>query len=156
VCQDPRLCTNEEKRCLALSGVAMGLCYLWDWPFLRYITSELNIRGDARLGISLQRVSSDAVFWKGVVYRYVNACTFADVWCGAVPLLWSLRRTIPQNLARIAIWVAGLLAFNVIRLCFSDALFDCGLPWDLAHNVVSGFSYFAVWIAITHYRERLM
>jgi hypothetical protein len=129
----------------ALVAVAVGLCYLWSWTWLRVLTSELNIRLDALAGISLQRLEPDTVYWRGVIYRYGNACTFVDVWCGAIPLLWNFRRSFFQNLSMVLTLAAALFAFNVARLSFSDVLFSQGLSWNFAHNVMSGVAYFLVW-----------
>jgi hypothetical protein len=129
----------------ALVALAVLICYQFEWHWLRYLTSELNLRLDVLAGVHLQRLSHDTVMWGGKTYHYVNACTFADVLCGALPLLWNLRKTIAQNLMRFAIFCVVLIAFNVFRLSVSDVLFAQGLSWDLAHNVISGISYFLVW-----------
>jgi hypothetical protein len=133
---------------LALVPLFVGFCYLFRWEWLRYLTSEANLRLDLIAGIQLQRLASDLVMWKGVLYRYENACTFVDVYFGSIPLLWNLRRNIVQNLAFLAVVAVAYFAFNVFRLTISDILFATGLPWDLAHNVISGISYFAVWVWI--------
>src|SRR5581483_6514422 len=114
----------------------------------RYLTSELNLRLDALFGIALQRVSYDTVFWKGTYYQYQNACTFVDVWCGSIPLLWSLRQTWARNVAFLLWYTAALLIFNVVRLTVSDVLFSWGIPWAVAHEVLGGVAYFAVWAFI--------
>ncbi|HVO61663.1 MAG TPA: hypothetical protein VMT53_12045, partial [Terriglobales bacterium] len=92
--------------------------------------------------------SGDAVMWKGVVYRYVNACTFVDVCFGSVPLLWNIRHSLVRNLSFMGTVALGMFCFNVCRLSFSDILFAAGVPWDVAHNVISGISYFLVWVWI--------
>jgi hypothetical protein len=129
----------------ALVAIAVLICYQFEWYWLRYLTSELNLRLDALAGVHLQRLSHDTVMWGGKTYRYVNACTFADVLCGALPLLWNLRKNVWQNLSRFVIFGAVLIAFNVFRLSVSDVLYAQGLSWDLAHNAISGVSYFLVW-----------
>jgi hypothetical protein len=129
-----------------LVAVFVGFSYLFRWEWLRYLTSEANLRLDLLAGIHLQRLSSDLVMWKGVLYRYENACTFVDVYFGSIPLLWDLRRSVARNLGFLGIVAVGYFAFNVFRLTVSDILFAVGLPWDLAHNVVSGITYFAVWV----------
>lgn len=133
---------------LALVPVAVAICYLFRWEGLRWLTSEANLRLDLLAGVHLQRLSLDTVQWNDVVYRYDNACTFIDVWFGAIPLLWNLRRRFSQNLVFFACFAAGLFAFNVFRLSLSDELFAAGFSWNLAHNVVSGIAYFAVWVWI--------
>src|SRR5437660_4294917 len=61
---------------ICLSAIAVLICYCLKWEYLRYITSELNIRLDALAGIHLQRLSADSVLWNGTVYYYERACIF--------------------------------------------------------------------------------
>jgi len=138
---------------LCLAALAVVICYSLKWEFLRYITSELNIRLDALAGIHLQRLSTDTVLWNGTLYYYERACIFADVWCGAIPLLWSLRRTVSGNLLHLLLFTAALFAFNVFRLSFSDVLYAIGVPWDLAHNAIGGAAWFLVWVWIWKHRD---
>ncbi len=130
---------------LVLTAVAVLLCYQFQWNWLRYLTSEFNLRLDALVGVHLQRLTFDTVMWKGVTYRYVVACTMADVFCGAIPLIVNIQVGIKRNMQTLAWFAVGLFAFNVFRLSFSDAIFALGLNWNLAHNVVSGISYFLIW-----------
>lgn len=136
-----------------LVAVAVGVCYLFDWRWLRLLTCELNLRLDLLAGVQLQRLSPDTVIWQGSVFRYAIACTFADVWCGAIPLVWNLRKSVMQNTAFVFFFGCALLAFNVFRLSVSDVLFAAGIPWDLAHNVISGVSYFLIWHWIWKHRS---
>lgn len=129
----------------SLVAVAVGLCYVFDWHWLRSLTCELNLRLDSLAGVNLERLSDTSVLYRGAIYNYVIACTFADVWCGAIPLLWDLRRSVVRNLTLIFVFGGALLAFNIVRLSFSDVLFAESIPWDLAHNVISGICYFAIW-----------
>lgn len=139
----------------ALVPVAVALCYCFRWEVLRYLTSEANLRLDLLAGLHLQRLSLDTVQWRGSVYHYENACTFVDVWFGAIPLLWNLQRRVAANLGFFAQFAIALFVFNVFRLSLSDVLFSAGLNWDLAHNVVSGIAYFAVWVWIWRHRPFL-
>jgi hypothetical protein len=132
----------------ALVAAAVGICYLFEWRWLRALTLQLNTLLDGLVGVHLQRVSFDTVVWRGATYKYRIACTFADVWCGAIPLLWNLRRSVVRNVSYVVAIGAAMIVFNVVRLSFSDVLFARGLSWDLAHNVVSGISYYLVWIWI--------
>src|SRR5690348_10655113 len=72
-----------------LCALAVILCYQFEWRWLRFLTSELQMRLDALLGMPHQRVAQDILLWKGTLYQYVNACTFVDVWFGAIPLMWN-------------------------------------------------------------------
>jgi len=135
-----------------LVAVAVGICYLFEWRWLRTLTLQLNSLLDALAGIHLQRLSFDTVEWHGEIYRYQIACTFADVWCGAIPLIWNVRKNALSNIGHVLIVGLVMIAFNVVRLSISDVLFALGLNWDLAHNVISGISYFLVWTWIWHTR----
>lgn len=143
---------RSQSRALAirftLAALAVAVSYFFRWELLRLWTSEANLRLDLLAGIHLQRISSDTVMWRGVLYRYENACTFVDVWFGSIPLLWNLGRSVTRNALFMTAVAAGLFCFNVFRLSVSDVLFAAGLPWNLAHNVVSGISYFVVWLWI--------
>jgi hypothetical protein len=129
----------------ALVAVAVGVCYLFEWRWLRVLTLQLNSWVDGLAGVHLHRVGFDTVEWRGAIYKYQIACTFADVWCGAIPLIWNLRKSVVANVAYILAVGVVLIAFNVVRLSFSDVLYAWGMSWDLAHNVVSGISYFLIW-----------
>lgn len=87
----------------------------------------------------------DTVTWRGVTYHYEIACIFADVWCGALPLLWKARQSLAANLRHLAWFSVGLMAFNVLRLSASDVLFSWGMPWVWAHEALGGAAWFAVW-----------
>jgi hypothetical protein len=108
----------------ALAALAVALSYFFRWEFLRFLTSEANLRLDLLAGIHLQRISADAVMWKGVLYGYENPCTFVDVWFGSLPLLWSVRRSVARNLGFMAVVAVGMFAFNVFRLSVSDVLWS--------------------------------
>jgi hypothetical protein len=139
----------------ALVPIAVAICYGFRWEVLRYLTSEANLRLDLLAGLHLQRLSLDTVQWRGSTYRYENACTFVDVWFGSIPLLWNLRRSVAANLGFFARLALAMFVFNVLRLSLSDVLFSTGLNWDLAHNVVSGIAYFAIWVWIWRNRPFL-
>jgi hypothetical protein len=136
----------------ALVAVAVGVCYLFEWRWLRVVTLQLNALLDGLAGIHLQRIGFDTVEWRGAIYKYQIACTLADVWCGAIPLVWNLRKSVLRNIVYVLGVGAAMMAFNVVRLSFSDVLFARGMSWDLAHNVVSGISYYLVWMWIWHTR----
>jgi hypothetical protein len=151
VLDEPRWSGSQGRRLairFALAALAVGVSYCFRWEFLRFLTSEANLRLDLFAGIHLERISVDTVLWKGVLYRYENPCTFVDVWFGSIPLLWNFRRSLIKNVCWMAAIAAAMFSFNVVRLSFSDLLFAARVPWDLAHNVISGVAYFLVWLLI--------
>jgi hypothetical protein len=121
------------------------LSYRVKWEFLRYSTSELNLRLDSLIGIFLERVSNDTLLWHGVLYRYQNACIFVDVWCGSIPLLWKLNGSNAENIRCLSLFSLSLFGFNVVRLTLSDCLYSVGLPWLWSHGILVGITYFLVW-----------
>lgn len=140
-------------RCL-LAALAVALCYQFRWDWLRYLTSEANLRFDALLGIPWQRVGFDSAEWNGRVYRYVIACTMADVWCGALAFLWVVRRSVSENLLLLSGFTAALFGLNIARLSLSDVLCAHGVSWNLGHNVVAGVCYFFIWEWLLWQRRR--
>jgi hypothetical protein len=131
-------------RCL-LAAVGVAICYQFRWDWLRYLTSELNLRFDAVLGVHWQRLTFDTALWNGRLYTYLIACTMADAWCGALGFLWSTRQSMAANLLTLAEFTICLFALNITRLSLSDFLCAHGAPWALGHDVVAGICYFLIW-----------
>jgi hypothetical protein len=121
------------------------ICYQFHWEWLRALTCDWNLRLDSLFGVHLQKIAFDTVVYRGETYRYAIACTMADAFCGALPLIWNSRHSVVRNLGLIGAFAVVLFIFNVSRLSFSDALFAQGLSWNWAHNVVSGICYFMLW-----------
>lgn len=128
-----------------LAALAVLICYQFHWEWLRALTCDWNVRLDSFFGVDLRRIAFDTVVYRGATYHYVVACTMADAFCGALPLIWNLKRSVVRNLGFIALFAIGLFIFNVTRLSFSDVLFARGISWDWAHNVISGVCYFILW-----------
>ena len=133
---------------LVLSFVAVVVCYRYDWQWLKSITATLNLRLDNLAGVPLERLSADTVRLSTVTFRYVIACTFADVWCAAIALVWKTRDSVTRNLEFLAAFTLGLFVLNVVRLSAADLLYAAGVSWSLAEGVIGGLAYFAVWLAI--------
>jgi hypothetical protein len=133
---------------LVLSFVAVLVCYRFDWLWLKSVTAALNLSLDNLAGVPLVRVSLDTVRLGNVLFQYVIACTFADVWCAALALVWRRRESLARNLQFLAVFTLGLFALNVIRLSAADVLYYAGLNWDIAEGVIGGLAYFAVWLVI--------
>jgi hypothetical protein len=140
-----RLLSREFAVRLALCFAGVAVCYSFQWQWLRALTCSLNIVTDRWVGVDLVRVHPNMVLWHGRLYHYAVACTFADAWCGALPLIWDLRSRIDENLRTIAGFTVVLFAFNIARLTFSDVLVAHGTPWALGHSAVGGICYFALW-----------
>jgi hypothetical protein len=142
----------EFARRLALAMLALLLCYQFEWQWLRSLTAGLNIQLDALFDVELRRLSSDTVTLGGGVLRYENACTFVDVWCAAIPLLWDAGQTAWQNLRFLLVISIAMLALNIVRLSITDVLFGHGVAWVWAEGVIGGLAYWAVWSVIVHRR----
>lgn len=133
---------------LVLSFLAVLVCYRFDWLWLKSITASLNLRLDNLAGVPLQRVSLDTVRLGHEYFRYVIACTFADVSCASLALVWDTRQSAARNLRFIAIFTLGLFVLNIVRLSAADVVYFAGLRWTLAEGVMGGLAYFAVWLVI--------
>ena len=133
---------------LVLLFFAVVLCYRLDWRWLKDITASLNLRLDHLAGVPLERVSIDTVRLGHEYFRYVIACTFADVWCAALALVWDMRQSIARNLEFLAAFTIGLFVLNVVRLSAADVIYAAGMSWSLAEGVIGGLAYFAVWLVI--------
>lgn len=133
---------------LVLSFLAVVVCYRFGWTWLKALTATLNLRLDHLAGVPLQRLSIDTVQLGHKYFQYVIACTFADVWCASLALVWRTRQTVAQNLGFIAAFTAGLFVLNIVRLSAADVVFAAGMNWSLAEGLTGGLAYFAVWLAI--------
>ena len=133
---------------LVLSFFAVVVCYRFDWLWLKNITASLNLRLDHLAGVALQRVSVDTVRLGHESFQYVIACTFADVWCAALALVWNTRQSVARNLEFLVAFTAGLFLLNVVRLSAADVVYAAGMSWSLAEGVIGGLGYFAVWLVI--------
>ncbi len=136
------------------AAAAVVVCYQFQWLWLRHWTMVCNAALDRVFGVVLVPMSADTVMWHGATYRYVIACTMADVWCGALAFLWMIRRNIAENVLTLAGFTVGLFALNIARLSLSDFLCAHGASWNLGHNVVAGICYFLIWEWLLWHRRR--
>lgn len=98
------------------------------------------------LGMPMLRVSRDVVSLRGQLFNYTVSCTFIDVCCGAIPIIWNRQRGVAGNFLSITEFASCLFAFNIVRLTLGFALYDHGVPWALGHEAMSGVAYFMVWL----------
>lgn len=138
---------------ILLSAIGVIVSYQFEWHALRHVTADLNMRLDALFGLQQDWAGAESLLWNGRIFSFVNACTFVDVAFGAIPLLWRLRWSVQRNVIYLITFLVGLFAFNVVRLSISDLIFAAGVPWWLAHEVVAGAAYCAVWIWIWEHRD---
>ena len=125
-----------------LAAVFVVLAHLFSWDWLKFVTSQIILQLSHILGASATRISLDTISMNREVFRFVTACTFIDVFVGAVPLIWNLRESALRNLIKMGAVACALFAFNIIRLAIGQLLFIHGVSWILAHEVVGGLSYF--------------
>lgn len=97
----------------------------------------------------MYRLGPDLIASASTRFIFSPACTFVDVFFGALPLLWKTKRGIPYNLLHLAGFGCALFVFNILRLELGHLLFEKGLPWFLVHNVLAGFCYFLIWLWIS-------
>ena len=137
---------------LVLSFLAVVICYRFDWLWLKSATATLNLRLDHLAGVPLERLSLDTVRLGSEYFRYVIACTFADVWCASLPLVWRTRESVARNLAFIIPFTLALFVLNFVRLSAADVVYYAGVSWTIAEGVIGGIAYFAAWLVILRRR----
>lgn len=144
----------EILRRLPLCAAAVLVCYQLHWTWLRFVTSEATLRFVEWCGYAAERLSPHSIAWNGQRFEFGISCTFADVFCGALPLLWVRHRGLLRNGALVVAFAAGLFAFNLFRQGLADVAFAAGVPWRYADLTVGGLSYFAVWVFLVRTLER--
>ncbi len=149
-----KLRKHELAMRVLLVPVFVGLCYCFQWMWLRGFTTETLVRISAVLGVSMHRLTLDVVSVGGIRARFETACTMIDAFFGAIPLLWSLKSSIARNVARLAALLPAMFLLNVVRLEFGFVALSKGAPWWLAHECVSGLTYFLVYLYIVHEMKR--
>jgi hypothetical protein len=90
-------------------------------------------------------------FSRGIGYIAIS-CTALDAFCGSIPLLWQGRRPFSGNLLYLAAYFLCLSAVNLARLELGFVLHLQGVSWFLAHEVMSGVFYFALFLWIARQR----
>jgi hypothetical protein len=130
---------------LLLVAAAVALCHCFQWTWLRALTQDANLAFDSWFGVYMQPLTPTTITFHGLTYSYQVSCTFVDVWCGLIPLLWFRFQSVLWNVCWLMLWAVSLFAFNITRLSLSDILFAYGVPWWLAHGIFSGICYYLVW-----------
>jgi exosortase/archaeosortase len=138
---------------VGLVAVFVGGAYQMSWNWLRFVTSECVLRISAWLGMTTLRLSFDTIRVGGQATQYVIACTFVDVFMGAIPLLWNLKNSVLRNGSLLVATAGILFGFNVVRLELAQVLHCQGVPWTVADEVLGGVAYFVVWLAIWRLRS---
>jgi hypothetical protein len=107
------------------------------------------------LGLPITRSGPDMIMLNGMAIQFVVACTLADAFCGATPLLWTFSISIKSNVIRMAAIFVLMFPLNIARLEVGFVAFSHGVPWWLAHEFISGLTYFAFLLFIVKYNPDL-
>lgn len=149
----------ELKRSLLarvmLVAVFVVVCHLFEWRWLRLFTTDTLVHVSVLLGLPMRRLDWDLIGIGGIRVQFVVSCTLVDAFLGAVPLLWRTSFGVTRNLLHLAIVVPGLFCLNIFRLEIGFLGIYFGLPWWLAHECVSGVTYFVMFLWIVHDWRRL-
>lgn len=150
--QLPRLSPAFLRR-IFLVAVAVMLAHTLEWRWLRFLTSEAILRLSMLTGLTGARFSFDTLSMKGEFFEFVVTCTFVDVFVGSIPLLWDLQKSAFRNGMHIVAAGVVFFGFNIVRLEIGQLLYlRSGVPYVVAHDIVGGFAYFAIWLAMWHQR----
>ena len=145
--------TGEFCCRVGLVAIFVAVAHQMSWEWLRLLTSECVLRISASLGMTTSRLSFDTILVGGQAIQYVTACTFVDVFMGAIPLVWNLKNSLLKNILLLLATAALLFGFNVVRLEFAQVLYYRSVAWTVADDVLGGVAYFAVWLSIWRLRS---
>ena len=126
----------------------MILTHQFEWGRLRALTAEALLRISKALGMATELVSFDIIRVHGELFRIEISCTFVDVFMGAIPLVWNLKKSIPRNLLMLIALAVSFFGFNILRLEIAQLVHGCGAPWILTDGIIGGAAYFIVWLFI--------
>lgn len=146
-----RLSSAELVCRILLVAILVIVSHQFGWEWLRLLTSEAVLRLSASLGMVTERVSFDTISIQGEFFRFVISCTFVDVFIGAIPLVWNLKKSISGNFLTLTALAASLFGFNTFRLEAAQLLHACGAPWIAADEILGGFAYFGAWLFVTRW-----
>lgn len=135
-----------------LVPVAVAVCYLYDWSWLRSLTTFALVEVSAIMQVPMHRVSFDLIDLNGLQFQFVISCTLIDAFCGAVPLLWRSQIGLFGNAVRLTVMLMAMFLINIVRLEVGFIALDRGVPWWLAHECVAGLTYFGLFIFIMRQR----
>lgn len=96
----------------------------------------------------MSRTGLDLIALNGTSVQFVVACTLIDAFCGAIPLLWNFSVSVNANLFRLLTIFVVIFPINIVRLEIGFVAFAHGVPWWLAHESVSGLTYFSLLVFV--------
>jgi hypothetical protein len=137
---------------ILLVAVFVAVCHLFDWMWLRALTTATLVQISAVLGVPMLRTGVDVIRVAGISAKFVVSCTMIDAFCGAIPLLWRTTASWTQNLLRLSAVAAAVFALNIFRLEIGFIAMTKGAPWWLAHECVAGVTYFCLYHLIVKER----
>jgi len=135
---------------ILLVAIFVILTHQFEWGWLRVLTAEAVLLISKPLGMATELVSFDVIRVHGELFRVVTSCTFVDVFMGAIPLVWNLKKSVSRNLLILAVLAVSFFGFNILRLGIAQLLHAGGAPWILADGIIGGVAYFVVWLFIVH------
>jgi hypothetical protein len=130
----------------------VAVCHLYDWSWLRVLTTVTLEQISALLGVAMQRTGADVIRVAGISAQFAVACTMIDAFFGAIPLLWRTAVSWSQNLLRLSGVLVAVFGLNIVRLELGFVAMTKGVPWWLAHEVVAGVAYFCLYLYIVKER----
>jgi hypothetical protein len=137
---------------ILLVAVFVAVSHLYDWLWLRALTTATLVQISEMLGVSMHRTAVDIIRVAGISAKFVVSCTMIDAFLGAIPLLWRTTVSWTQNLLRLAVVAVGVFGLNIFRLELGFIAMTKGAPWWLAHEVVAGLTYFCLYLFIVKQR----
>ena len=137
---------------ILLVPVFVAVCHLYDWAWLRVLTTVTLVKISALLGVPMHRTAA----------RYHQRHRHQRAVCRRLYhdrcLLWRHPFTVADRhfmVAELSAAKCGMLALfglNIVRLELGFIAMTKGVPWWLAHEVVAGATYFFLYLYIVKQR----
>jgi exosortase/archaeosortase family protein len=131
------------------------LCFAFPWHFWRAAITAAVIAGLHDPLNPAVPLDFDTFNYGSVTFQIGTSCVALDVFFGSIPLLWQRQRPLGRNLVFFALYFLVLSIINLVRLILTFRLNATGVSWFLAHDVISGFFYFGIWVWIIDCRSRV-
>ena len=151
----------DHRTTLRAAGLLLGLAvyYAFDWEVLQHLWRFAFSAGLATIGhhvqlIGIEEMQGFAV--DGLTYSLSRNCTYMDLVLLLAPLIWRPGRTAAFNFRQIGFLIAGLVAFNFLRVTFAIHMnVSEGIDWEIVHfwpdlvfhfTIIVGMAFRAMWV----------
>ncbi|GEM_PF-5794568 len=136
---------------IAMAFIVLYFAMNWQMLWLRSFTMHTVIRVGSLLGMHLQPVGPDVLYYKDKLHKFTLNCTFVHMYLATSCILWNRRRSLSHNLIRLCAYAIFMFVLNIVRLEIVFLLPDDPQEW--AHTLVTGACGLIVYLAVVYQIE---